>query len=383
MSDDTGPRVLCVDDEPRVLEGLSLHLGRRWRIFTATSGCRGLEVLQESGPFAVVISDMRMPVMNGAAFLAEVRHLAPDTARILLTGMTDLESAIAAVNQGAIFRFLSKPCPAQALIDATTVAIEQHRLVTAERELLEKTLMGSLAMLGDVLALASPEAFGRAARMRNYVRELATAAGCGPTWEVESAAILSQVGTITLAEETSDKLNHGLPLTAEEERMVAGLPQVAAKLLAHIPRLEGVRAILHRTLDPSAGERSGEGVEANARTIRAAQILTIALDFDRLDGRGLSLDAALESMVGKSDRYEAGLLSTFAAQRRREGGHDEIMVIPLNSVSVGMVLAEDVRTASGVLLAARGYVVTEAFVERILNSDRSSVARPVRCLRAA
>jgi response regulator RpfG family c-di-GMP phosphodiesterase len=383
MSDDTGPRVLCVDDEPRVLEGLSLHLGRRWRVFTATSGSRGLEELQESGPFAVVISDMRMPVMNGAAFLAEVRRLAPDTVRMLLTGMTDVESAIAAVNQGAIFRFLSKPCSAAALLDATAVAIEQHRLVTGERELLEKTLMGSLAMLGDVLALASPEAFGRATRIRNTVRELAAEVDCGPTWEVESAAILSQVGYITLAEATSDKLNHGLPLTIEEERTVAGLPQVAAKLLAHIPRLEGVRAILHGTMDPAAGERTSGGAGANDRTIQAARILRIALDFDRLDGRGLSLDAALETMMSKAGRYDAGLLSAFTAQRRREGGHDEILVIPLSSITVGMVLAEDVRTASGVLLAARSYVVTEAFVERILNSERSSVAKPVRCLRAA
>jgi response regulator RpfG family c-di-GMP phosphodiesterase len=383
MSDDTGPRVLCVDDEPRVLEGLALHLGRRWQVFTATSGRRGLEVLQESGPFTVVISDMCMPTMNGAAFLAEVRRVAPDTVRILLTGMTDLESAIAAVNQGAIFRFLSKPCAASALLDTTTVAIEQYRLVSAERELLEKTLMGSLAMLGDVLALARPETFGRATRMRNYVRELATEADCGPTWEVESAAILSYVGQITLAEATSDKLNRGLPLAADEEKTVAELPRIAAQLLAHIPRLDGVRAILQRSLDQSAGWRPNSGARADDRIVHFAQILRIALDFDQLDRRGLSLNAALEIMTGKVDRYHAGLLSLFAAQRRREGGHDEVLVIPLRSISPGMVLAEDVHTPSGVLLAARGYAVTEAFVERIRNSDRGFSAEPVRCMKAA
>jgi response regulator RpfG family c-di-GMP phosphodiesterase len=383
MSDDTGPRVLCVDDEPRVLEGLALHLGRRWQVFTATSGRRGLEVLQESGPFTVVISDMCMPTMNGAAFLAEVRRVAPDTVRILLTGMTDLESAIAAVNQGAIFRFLSKPCAASALLDTTTVAIEQYRLVSAERELLEKTLMGSLAMLGDVLALARPETFGRATRMRNYVRELATEADCGPTWEVESAAILSYVGQITLAEATSDKLNRGLPLAADEEKTVAELPRIAAQLLAHIPRLDGVRAILQRSLDQSAGWRPNSGARADDRIVHFAQILRIALDFDQLDRRGLSLNAALEIMTGKVDRYHACLLSLFAAQRRREGGHDEVLVIPLRSISPGMVLAEDVHTPSGVLLAARGYAVTEAFVERIRNSDRGFSAEPVRCMKAA
>jgi DNA-binding NtrC family response regulator len=115
---------------------------------TATSGKAGLERLSSDGPFAVVVSDMRMPEMNGAAFLAQVRERAPDTVRVLLTGQADLDSAIAAVNEGQIFRFLTKPCAPEMLISSLRAAEEQHRLITAERVLLEQTLHGAVKALG-------------------------------------------------------------------------------------------------------------------------------------------------------------------------------------------------------------------------------------------
>jgi len=90
--------ILCVDDEANILEGLKRHLHKRFVLETALSGAAGLELLDRQGPFAVVVSDMRMPGMNGAQFLALVRERAPDSVRIILTGQADLEAAIAAVN---------------------------------------------------------------------------------------------------------------------------------------------------------------------------------------------------------------------------------------------------------------------------------------------
>ncbi|HYU15650.1 MAG TPA: response regulator, partial [Candidatus Acidoferrum sp.] len=127
------PRILCVDDEPNVLEGLSLHLRRRHEVWTATSGADALALLARDGPPEVIISDMRMPGMDGAVFLSKARQLYPETVRLLLTGQTDLMSAVSAVNQGQIFRFLSKPCPAPFMVQAVTAAVEQHRLIQAER----------------------------------------------------------------------------------------------------------------------------------------------------------------------------------------------------------------------------------------------------------
>jgi EAL domain-containing protein (putative c-di-GMP-specific phosphodiesterase class I)/CheY-like chemotaxis protein len=131
-------RVLLVDDEPAVLAGLRRQLRSQYDVVTATDGATGLELLQHAGPFAVVVSDMRMPVMDGATFLAGARAAARDTVRILLTGQADIDAAVAAVNRGQIFRFLSKPCPAALLQECLRDAIDQHHLSQVRTEIIEK-----------------------------------------------------------------------------------------------------------------------------------------------------------------------------------------------------------------------------------------------------
>jgi signal transduction histidine kinase len=148
-------KILLVDDEPYILEGLAHHLRRRYRYATARSGSEALAVFRSEGPFAIVISDMRMPGIDGATFLNQVRQLAPDTIRILLTGHADLESAIAAVNEGYIFRFLSKPCSAETLLKTIEAALEQYRLLTADRFLLEEKLERLSAQLLQAERLAT------------------------------------------------------------------------------------------------------------------------------------------------------------------------------------------------------------------------------------
>jgi DNA-binding NtrC family response regulator len=120
MSDVLPPAasILCVDDEPRVLDGLKLTLRRGFTVTTATSGAEGLARLKEMDGATVVISDMRMPVMDGADFLARVRTHWPDATRLLLTGETGRDAAVAAVNEGQVFRFLTKPCAPDKLVAA-------------------------------------------------------------------------------------------------------------------------------------------------------------------------------------------------------------------------------------------------------------------------
>lgn len=137
------PRIVCVDDEPHVVGGLALHLRRRYDVEIATSGAAGLELLDGVPQAAVVISDMRMPGVNGAEFLSKAYAKHPSTARILLTGFSEVDSAVQAVNEGHIFRFLFKPCPPPDLLRTVDAAAELHRPTLAAREILEKTLHGS------------------------------------------------------------------------------------------------------------------------------------------------------------------------------------------------------------------------------------------------
>ncbi len=361
-------RVLCVDDEPGVLEGLELHLRKRVRVVTATSGAEGLARLAEHDDFAVVLSDMRMPKMNGATFLSRARERAPDATRMLLTGQTDLESAMAAVNEGHIFRFLTKPCPPPRLIANFQAAVEQHRLVHAERDLLEGTLRGSIKALTDVLALTHPLAFGRATRLQPLVTHMAETLSLEPRWTVEVAAMLSQLGVVSLPSDTAERLYFGRELTGADEDLVKAMPKVVRELLGNIPRLEPVLSIL------GAG---APGEELDEATTSAREVLRVANEFDVLVSRGAAETDAVETLRGRGSRYDEAVVAALAVALGL-GEAREVREIPLRDIREGMTFADDVTTSSGMLLIARGHEVTPSFVRRAKGFRRGYVQEPIR-----
>jgi response regulator RpfG family c-di-GMP phosphodiesterase len=368
--------VLLVDDEPKVLEGLSLHL-RFFRLSLATSGQAGLRVLDQPDPPAVIISDMRMPEMDGAAFLSRARERLPDAVRVLLTGHTDLDGAVAAVNHGQIFRFLTKPCPPPLLVATVKAAAEQHRLVTAEKVLLEQTLRGSIKALIDMLALAHPLAFGRALRIKQQAMALARATG-GESWEIEVAAMLSQVGCAVLPPALLEKLSQGESLSADEEHQLERVPEVAERLLESIPRLETVRAILREQGRRFDGEGTPPGAPRGESIPRGARILRAVVDFDALETAGLSPTLALERMSERAGLYdpvvlhELGLISASDAGIVRE--------LPLRSLAPGMVVARNIVSRAGHLLVSRGQEVTSGVLQRLRNVPVGMVKEPVQVL---
>ena len=159
-------QILFVDDDQRILDAFRRQLGERYAVHTAVGPEEGLQAISKAGPYAVVVSDMRMPGMDGIAFLKRVRSQSPCSVRVMLTGHADLATAVEAVNEGNIFRFLSKPCRPDVMSSVLDSAIEQYRLQTLERDLLEKTLRGSINVLTEILSLVNPVAFGRASRVR-------------------------------------------------------------------------------------------------------------------------------------------------------------------------------------------------------------------------
>ncbi len=149
------PRVLCVDDEPMLLQGLMTLLGRHFDVTGVTSGSGALRVLTDEGPYAVVISDYAMPGMNGAEFLAQAYAASPDTARILLTGHASLDRVIAVVNQGSVFRILTKPCEPSELMRSVEDALEYTDRTTNERALAQHKLESMASHLVRAERLAS------------------------------------------------------------------------------------------------------------------------------------------------------------------------------------------------------------------------------------
>jgi len=349
------PRVLCVDDEPNIVEALKRQLRRKFDVETALSGTQALEMLESHGPFAVVVSDMRMPHMDGSAFLAAARVRYPDSVRMLLTGYSEVDAAIRAVNDGHVFRFLLKPCPPEILTAAVDAGVEQHRLRKAEQELLERTLRGSIDALAEVLSLASPLAFGRARRVQRIALDLAKALGIADVWQVEVAAILSQLGAVTLPTDVLERWQRGQVLRPEEQEMLTRFPAVAEHLLGHIPRLEGVRRIIQLHPLPFVVGREDE-IPIGAR------ILRVAADLDSLTTQGIAAGSVVDMLQARGC-YDPLVLEQLQAEDDRGTVGD----VPLRSLTVGMVLDQDLRTDKGLLLVARGHTVGESLLIRLRN----------------
>lgn len=368
--------VLCVDDEPRVLEGLVLSLRRHFRVSTALNGEAGLRIVESEDPPAVVVSDMRMPEMDGAVFLSRVRERAPEVVRVLLTGQADIESAMAAVNHGQIFRFLTKPCSAQTFVAAVQASAEQHRLITAERVLLEQTLRGSIKTLTDILSLTNPLAFGRAVRLKLGCVDMVRALGLPVSWQIEVAAMLSQIGRITLPSGTNERLYYGKALGGEESEMVKRLPAVTVQLIENIPRLESIRAILQGEAANYDGTGAPGGNPKGDAIPLGARILKIVGDYDAFEAAGLEKEVALATMQARAGRYDPKLLDVFV-RLKSETVPRGLIELDLSSARAGTILARDVTSNTGVLLVARGQEVTVGLLHRLRNLPKGAVREPI------
>jgi response regulator RpfG family c-di-GMP phosphodiesterase len=371
-------KVLCVDDERNILEAYQRSLRKQYEIETTLGGEEALGLILSHGPFAVIVSDMRMPGMDGIQFLSRAKESAPDSVRIMLTGNADMQTAIEAVNEGNIFRFLTKPCSPEILAKALEAGIEQYRLVTAERELVEKTLRGSVQILTDVLSLVNPTAFGRAARVRRFVSQLAASMKVEESWQIEIAAMLSQVGCVTVPEDVLIKVYRGISLTADEWHMYQAHPQVGRDLIAHIPRLENVAEIIayQEKLFDGTGlphdERRGQDIPLGAR------ILKLALDFDKLEASGISKGECLDEIRRRKNWYDPVVVSALRTVLANQIQF-EVKTLRTNELEPGMILAEDVSSTRGLLLILKGQEVTTSLRMRLHNyAERGVIVDMVR-----
>ncbi len=373
-------KILCVDDELNILLSLQRQLRKRFHLESALGPEKALATIERDGPYAVIVSDLQMPGMNGLELLAKVREMAPETVRIMLTGQADLATAIAAVNQGNIFRFLTKPCSAEELAATLEAALEQHRLVTAERNLLENTLRASVKVLTDVLSLVHPAAFSRASRIHRYVRHMAAELKLRDAWQFEVAALLSQVGCITLEPGALDRIYTGDELSDEEKKMFAAHPAAGGELLAHIPRLEAVACMI---ANQNLSFEQAPAVSAHVpheTVAMGAHLLRTALDFDRLITRNRSHEESTAQMRQRAQDYDPACLEALARYVAPEGGM-AVRVLKSAELLPGMVVDQDVRSKSGLLLLAKGQEVTLSVLGRLRAfAAKVGIAEPVRVL---
>jgi response regulator RpfG family c-di-GMP phosphodiesterase len=370
-------KILVIDDERNLLEGIRRQLHKRFKLVLAESGDEGIAVLKEQGPFAVVVCDMNMPGKTGIETLAEIAEISPDTVRIMLTGQTDLDTAMNAVNQGNIFRFFTKPCPADMLAAGLEAALEQHRLVTAERDLLNKTLSGSIKVLTDVLAMMDPDSFGRTERARNWMRKVTEKLGLQRhRWKLEMAAMLAPIGFAALPPEVAKKARANLELAQVEREMVEASAETAHKLICHIPRLQEVASyVLYqgKNVDGSGfphDDKAGNDIPIGARIVRILSDLALSIE------KGQDLDDTLALMRKYDGIYDQKLLKLIGPiileeQAATPASGVETIEVKLQSLNVGdLLLTPIVDLETEDLILAKGAVVSELYIKRLGNLRR-------------
>lgn len=413
--------LLFVDDEENILSALKrLFRPLGYRVFVAPGGAQGLEVLERER-IDLVISDMRMPQMDGAQFLAAVAVRWPGTVRILLTGYADINSTIEAINRGQIFRYISKPWEDNDIRLAVQHALERKQL-EAERRRLEELTQRQNAELKEWNADLETKVAARTVDLRRTMEALQQAVGTlkrnySASVKIFSNLIETRIGTaarLRVVAEQAQALAQYLELDkpAQQDVLFAallrdigkiGLPDaLIRKPFNALTAEERAQVVKHPVLGEAA-LMALEPLRGAARLIRAQHERFDGQGYpDGLSGEAIPLGARVLAAVGDYHALQAGLLATqdmpaadarrfLADQRGRRydprvvdaylellGKADAVppadreLRLKSGGIEAGMVLARDLISSGGILLLPKDCVLDEAVIERIYNFERTA-----------
>jgi FixJ family two-component response regulator len=370
-------RVMLVDDDRLLLNSIVRNLGFDFDISVAENGPEAIDLLTTDSRYTVIVTDMRMPGMDGIQFIEAARPLAPEAVFVMLTGNHDLNCAIQAVNDGQVFRFLNKPCEMAVIKQAITAGQRQYELQRSEKDLLNKTCAGAISMLTDVLAASHSEHFSRIELYGRSLDAIRQSVGIADRWEYRLASKLALVGFACLRHEDIKRFLELHPRQAEWKALHERSAEIGSRLLQRIPRLETVASIIE--LHPST---KGEHCHTNPKTEKAiaqtgATLLQVAFVWDALIGRGQGKQQTLadmkEVLPELMEEYLEALknLPTMTEElQERES--------PLSELQADMVLARDVTGTDGATLLRAGTRLSEAWIERLREyNSQQNFLRPI------
>jgi len=355
-------KILCVDDEEAILRGFKLNLNNKFELHFASDGIEGLELFKREGGFATVLSDMRMPRMSGAEMLHEIKKIDSEVVTVLLTGHTDFESAMAAVNDGNVFRMLSKPCPPDVLRKVLKDAIEQYDLITSKRILLDQTLRGAVDALSQSLAITQPLFFGRAQRVRRMANGLAEAVQLVESWRVGVAAIFSQLAYLSIPNHLSESVYYRKDLKPELKAMLKDLPEETLKIIDLIPGLTDIREILQRIdIQPKFEVDDGSGIRT------AASILRVALDYDYYQEQGHADALIIQTLISRADTYDQKITEALSQFIDADSNSYSLEEIDTKDLAEGMRLNQDLLLEDSMLIASSGADIDRSLLKIVRN----------------
>lgn len=418
---ETPATLLFVDDESNILSSLKrLFRPIGYRIFTAESGALGLEILTRE-KVDLVISDMRMPEMNGAQFLEKVREGWPDTVRILLTGYAEIGATIDAINKGRIYRYISKPWEDNDITLAVKQALELKLLELEKRRLevltqtqndelkelnaslesrvkarteevrqtmeflevahdkLKKSFITSIRVFSNLIEMREGRMAGHSRRVADIARTLAQRLGMRDTeiQDVFLAALLHDVGKIGLSDRLMEKSFSSL--TSEERTEVIKHPAKGEAALMALEQLHGAAKLIRAHHERFDGLGYPDKLAGLAIPL-GARILALANDYDAVqlgtivNKRLTQAEAKAYIQEGRGNRYDPAVVDAFfgKTQKQVDEPTDSEPELMINSGQLlpGMVLSRDLMGHGENLLLSREYVMDAPLIQQIRNYER-------------
>lgn len=409
------PIVLFVDDEPMVLNAIRRELRKEpWQLEFASSGAEALDILAEVS-VDVVVSDMRMPQMNGAEFLKEVRTRFPRILSLLLTGQADLEDTVAAINDGGIFRFLAKPWQAAQLQAALAAALEmvqvrrerdrlllimrkQNKMLidmnqglnsklhhsTAELEQIEamvdasyqemqNSIQGFVRMFSFVASSRHGMYAGVAERSAELAVCLADLLDCSPQERgaIEQAALLHEIGKIRLPERLLAKEEAGMTKPEREEYKL--YPIYGQEMLLTISYLHDGATLVRHHREAWNGLGFPDKLRAESIPL-GARILAPCVDYYAMQSgqrmaKELAPEDALDWIVLRSGKdYEPAVIDLFAKAVDLVSAHEKALrrdVIRVDQLVPGDKIVKNLISKSGFLLLSAGLIVNDKVINKL------------------
>ncbi|WP_428828122.1 HD domain-containing phosphohydrolase [Azonexus sp. IMCC34842] len=414
MGDNDNLTLLFVDDEPSILSALRrLFRPHGYRIMMAESGAAGLEILEREA-VDLVISDMRMPEMDGATFLKHVRQRWPEVMRILLTGYADITSTVAAINEGEIYRYISKPWDDNEIVLVVREALERRRLEEENRRLsaltlrqneelkelnagleqkvsertaevraalneLKKTFITTVQVFSGMVELrAGPvgaQLAGHGRRVADHARNLAKRLDLSDAdvQTVMLAGLLHDIGKIGLPDGLLDKPFNNL--SADHRALVMKHPVVGQNILMSVEKLRDCALLVRHHHELYDGSGFPDRLSAMAIPL-GSRILAVANDYDALQigtlvQRPLRADEALTFLIdNRGKRYDPQVVDCFA-QLLAETGKKAVTELPIRCLQLrpGSVLSRDLNHRDGYLLLSRGSVLTKEIISQLVKLE--------------
>lgn len=413
---ETQATLLCVDDEPNILSSLRrLFRAKGYRVLTAESGAAGLAVLAQEN-VDLVISDMRMPEMDGAQFLEQVRAKWPEVVRLLLTGYSDITSVMAAINRGEIYRYITKPWDDNDILLLVRHALERRALellaarqneelkelnqsleakvaartaelqasrdsIMAAHEKLKTNFITTIKILSSMIEMRGGNLAGHSRRVAELSRKIATKLGLDAkeTQEIFIAALLHDIGKIGFSDELL-----ALPVNMMAGDMLGAFrrhPARAQQLLMPLEDLRGAAAIVRAHMERFDGAGFPDGLSGFNIPL-GARIVALASDFDNLQLGALVQRKVLPEDAKKiiydsaGKRYDPTVVGAFRAVMDGdpvEQIRDQATLAKY--LKPGMVLSRDLVSPEGFMLLSADHVLDERMVQQVQDFESKNDTR--------